>query len=322
MTALRQAMIRELELQRMAARTIQAYVASVFQLARYFRCSPDRLSIEQIRDWIHHLLVERRLADSTVNVRLQGVRFFYTQVLRRKDFDLRVPMRGPGRLPQVLSRDEVRRVIEACTSIRQRAMLMTVYGAGLRVSELVQLRVDDLHADRGLVRIRHGKGDRERHSLLSASLVQHLREYWKADRTTADRKQSPWLFPAHRPDIPLSIATAQHAWDAAQERSGVGRGHGIHTLRHCFATHLLEAGVDVVTIQRLLGHNCLSTTTRYLHLVPERLGRLQSPFDLLRMPEATPPQPGQGDAAPPTDVPAPTESSSASSASPGRNLRR
>lgn len=304
MTALRQAMIRELELQRMAAKTIEAYVSSVVQLARYFKCPPDRLGREQVRDWIHHLMVERRLSDSTVNVRIQGLRFFYTQVLRRTDFDLRIPTRSAGRLPQVLSRDEVRRVIEACTSIRQRAMLMTVYGAGLRVSELVQLRVDDLHADRGLVRIRHGKGNRERYSLLSASLVRHLREYWKADRTTADRKQSPWLFPAHRPDVPLSIATAQHGWDAAQERSGVRRGHGIHTLRHCFATHLLEAGVDVVTIQRLLGHTCLSTTTRYLHLVPERLGRLQSPFDLLRMPEATPAQPGQGDAAaPPDEVP-------------------
>ncbi|MDB5336606.1 MAG: integrase [Planctomycetaceae bacterium] len=258
MSALRQALIRELELQRMAARTIQAYVASVAQLAGYYRCSPDQLSVEQIRDWVHHLLVERRLADSTVNVRLQGVRFFYTQVLRRQDFDLRVPTRNSGRLPQVLSRDEVRRVIEACTSLRQRALLMTAYGAGLRVSELVQLRVDDLHAERGLVRIRNGKGNRERYSLLSAALVQQLREYWKADRTTRARRQSPWLFLAFRPDIPLSVTTAQHAWDAARERSGIQRGQGIHTLRHCFATHLLEAGVDVVTIQRLLGHNCLS----------------------------------------------------------------
>lgn len=285
MSRLRQAMVRELQLQRKAAPTIRSYVATVAQLAEHYRRSPDQLSLEQVRDWIHHLIVVRKLSDSTVNVRIQALRFFFQHVLRRSDFDLNIRMRGPGRLPEVLSRDEVRRVLDADTSIRQRTLLMTVYGAGLRVGELVALRTDDLHADRGLIRIRHGKGNRERYSLLSASLVQQLRNFWRADRQgTAARKASVWLFPGDDPREPIAVSTAQYAWDLAHRRSGVTPGHGIHTLRHCFATHLLEAGVDVITIQRLLGHSCLSTTSRYLHLVPERIGQLHSPFDLLRMP--------------------------------------
>lgn len=296
MSKLRQALVRELQLQRKAPRTIRSYVAAVAQLAEHYRRSPDQLSLEQVRDWIHYLIVVRKLSDSTVNVRIQGLRFFFQHVLRRSDFDLNIRMRGPGRLPEVLSREEVRRVLDSCTSIRQRTLLMTVYGAGLRVGELVSLRTDDLHADRGLIRIRHGKGDRERYSLLSASLVQQLRNFWRADRQgtserltatgnpTAARKASVWLFPGDDPRDHIAVSTAQYAWDLAHQRSGVTRGIGIHTLRHCFATHLLEAGVDVITIQRLLGHSCLSTTSRYLHLVPERIGQLRSPFDLLRMP--------------------------------------
>lgn len=199
--------MRELQLQRKAPRTIRSYVASVAQLAEHYRRSPDQLSLEQVRDWIHYLIVVRMLSDSTVNVRIPGLRFFFQHVLRPSDFDLNIRMRGPGRLPEVLSREEVHRVLDSCTSIRQRTLLMTVYGAGLRVGELVSLRTDDLHADRGLIRIRHGKGDRERYSLLSASLVQQLRNFWRADRQgtserltatgnpTAARKASVWLFP-------------------------------------------------------------------------------------------------------------------------------
>ncbi len=254
----------ELQLQK-RHRGDPSYVASVAQLAEHYRRSPDQLSLEQVRNWIHYLIVVRKLSDSTVNVRIQALRFFFQHVLRRRDFDLNIRMRGPGRLPEVLSRDEVRRVLDADTSIRQRTLLMTVYGAGLRVGELVSLRTDDLHVDRGLIRIRHGKGNRERYSLLSASLLRQLRNFWRADRQsssdrltavgnpTAARKASVWLFPADDPRQHIAVSTAQYAWDLAHQRSGVTRGHGIHTLRHCFATHLLEAGVDVITIQRLLG---------------------------------------------------------------------
>ncbi len=279
MTPLRQALIRELELQRRSPRTIQAYVASVRQLAEFYRRSPDEVSLEDIRSWIHYLIVDRKLSHSSVNVAIQGLRFFFRHVLKRDDFDLKTPTRRPGRLPQALSRMEVRRVIEAAADLRDRAMLMTAYASGLRVSELMNLRVHDLDAERKLIRVRNGKGDKERYTILSEALLLQLRDYWKNECS-----RSEWLFPGQRGQKPLHVKAAQRAWKNAKHRAGVLRGRGIHSLRHSFATHLLEAGVDIVTIQRLLGHNNLATTSRYLHLVTSRIATLQSPFDLLCLP--------------------------------------
>lgn len=276
MTPLRNVFIRELQLQRRAHKTIEAYVLAVRQLAEFYNCSPDRLSLEQIRGWMHHLIIERRLADNSVNVKIQAVRAFFKLVLKRDDFDLKVPTRRTRKLPEVLSRSEVQRILQAPRLLRHRVMLMTVYAAGLRVSELVNLKTSDLHAKRHIISVRHGKGGKDRYTLLSESLLEHLRDYWCAERPVGD-----WLFPGPSGELPLCTTTVQKAWMSAKARAGVQRGAGIHTLRHSFATHLLEAGIDLVTIQRLLGHSRLSTTARYLHLMESRLSELHSPFDLL-----------------------------------------
>jgi integrase/recombinase XerD len=288
MTPLREALIRELQLRRRSAKTIESYVTAVRQLAEYYQRAPDQLEREEVRDWIHHLLVEKRLADASVNLKIQALRFFFRHVLQRSDFDLKTPTRRSRKLPQALSRSEVKRVIEAAALPRHRVMLMTAYAAGLRVKELVSLSIHDLDAQRHLLRVPCGKGSKERYTLLSDALLEHLREHWRRERPQAE-----WLFPGLDSRRPLTTTAVQRAWMAAKTKSGVVRGKGIHTLRHSFATHLLEAGVDLVTIQRLLGHSAISTTTRYLHITESRVGRLQSPFDLLCLPPAQ--SPGNSD---------------------------
>ena len=281
MTSLRMRMIRELQLHRKSPGTIKGYVAAVAQLAMHYNRSPEKISIEEIRDFIHHLIVIRKLAYSTVNQKLAGIRFFWHQVLRREKLDLRVPAKRSGRLPEPLSRSEIAQLIDAATCPKHRALMMTCYATGLRVSELVRLHVEDIHTQRMLIRVREGKGHKDRYTLLSARLLHELRDYWRLDRP------HPWLFPNRTATGPLPTATAQKAFYAMKKRAGIQRGYGIHCLRHSFATHLLEVGVDLPTLQRLLGHTRLSTTAVYLHVTSQHLRSIRSPLDLLRMPEQT-----------------------------------
>jgi integrase/recombinase XerD len=245
MTSLRKRMIRELQLHRKSPRTIEAYVAAVAQLATHYRRSPEKISVEEIRDFLHHLIVNRKLAFSSVNQKLAGIRFFWHQVLRGEKLDLRVPAKRSGRLPEALGRSEIARLIEAATSAKHRALMMTCYAAGLRVSELVRLRVEDIHSQRMLIHVRQGKGHKDRYTLLSERLLAELRAYWQLARPRS------WLFLNRTATGPLPVATAQKAFYALKQRAGIQRGQGIHCLRHSFATHLLEAGVDLPTLQRL-----------------------------------------------------------------------
>ena len=281
MTPLRKALVRELELRRRSPRTIQTYVIAVRQLSEFYGRSPGQLELEEVRDWVHHLLVGKKLAGTSVNLKIMAVRFFFQHVLNRKDFDLNLPTQRSRKLPLALSRVEVKKIIEATALPRHKVMLMTTYAAGLRVQELVNLTANDIDSERKLLRIRAGKGDRERYTLLSDALLEHLREHWRREQL-----QGPWLFPGLNPERPITTTAVQQAWMASKKRSMVSRGKGIHTLRHSFATHLLEAGVDLATIQRLLGHSNISTTTRYLHIAESRVRKLQSPFDLLCLPPA------------------------------------
>ena len=216
-----------------------------------------------------------------MNQKLAGIRFFWKQVLRRKNFDLRVPAKRSGRLPEALSRSEIARLIGAATCRKHRALMMTCYAAGLRVSELVSLQLEDIHSERMLIHVREGKGHKDRYTLLSPRLLEELRNYWRVDRPR------PWLFPNRAGSDHLPVGTAQRAFYALKERVSITRGHGIHCLRHSFASHLLEAGVDLPTLQRLLGHNQLATTAKYLHVTSKHLGSVRSPLDLLQMPENT-----------------------------------
>ena len=279
MTPLRKRMIRELELQRKSPKTVQAYVTAVAQLAAHYGRSPEGISLEEVRDYLHWLITGRKLASSSCNQKLQGIRFFYTMVLRQP-FDLRIPMKRSGRLPEALSRQEVASLLDVVSNLKHRTLLMTAYGAGLRVSELVHLRLSDIHSDRMLILVRGGKGDKDRYTLLSPRLLEQLRRYW------VEYHPGPWLFPGGKGDGRLSTCTPQKAFYQAKSAARIKHGHGIHCLRHSFATHLLEAGVDLVTIQRLLGHSALSTTAKYLHVTRKHLGGVKSPLDLLRMPKA------------------------------------
>lgn len=291
MTPLRQKMIRELELHRKSPRTVDAYVTAVVQLAQHFGRSPDRITIEEIRDFLHYLITDRKLAFSSCNQKLAGIRFFFQHVLGRRGFDLRVPAKRSGRLPEPLSRGEITRLIEATTNRKHRVLLMTCYAAGLRVSELVHLKLQDIHSERMLIRVDQGKGRKDRYTLLSPRLLEELRDYWREYRPRG------WLFANQAGTGSLHPTSAQKIYYAAKERARIEHGHGIHSLRHSFATHLVECGVDLPTIQRLMGHTSLATTARYLHVSNQHLQSVSSPLELLRLP-----QPAEVAEPKPTDV--------------------
>lgn len=279
MSPLRQQMIRVLQLHRKSPDTIKPYVTAVSQLAQYYKRSPDQISDDEIRDFLHHLITVRKLSSSTCNQRIAAINFFYRHVLGRVDFQLKVPLKQSGRLPEPLSRSEVKRLIDAATNLKHSVLMMTAYGGGLRASELVRLKPADIHSDRLLIRIDQGKGKKDRYTLLSSRLLSELRRYYLAYRPVN------WLFTNRNNDGSLSKGTALGVFDALKKRAGITHGHGIHSLRHSFATHLMEAGVPLPTIQRLMGHTTLATTARYLHVTSKHVEGIRSPLDVLRIPE-------------------------------------
>ena len=276
MTPLRAQMIYHMQLERLAPKTQAAYVAAVAGLATFYHCPPDQLSPEQIRRYLHHLLVDRHRAWSSCNQVACGLRFFYTKTLGWEPLYLNLPPRTAlSQLPQILSVAELQRLFTSAKNPRNRVLLMTTYAAGLRVSEVVRLKLTDIESERGLIRVEQGKGRKDRSTLLSTRLLTELRAYWQLYRP------AQWLFTGLNPHAPLPIGTAQKISSHVQRTAGITHGHGIHTLRHCFATHLLEAGVDVRTIQMLLGHRSLDTTTRDLRITRQPLATIRRPFDLL-----------------------------------------
>jgi site-specific recombinase XerD len=278
MKPLRLKMIHQMQLERLAPRTQEAYVTAVADLAKFYWCSPEQLSPEQIRTYLHYLLVDRQRAWSSCNQVACGLKFFYTKTLGWEPLQLNLPPRTrPSQLPHVLSPEELQRLFTSAKNPKHRALLMTTYAAGLRVSEVVHLQVTDIESERGLIRVNQGKGRKDRYTLLSTRLLAELRAYWKLGRC------KPWLFPGQDRDTPMPIASAQRIYYHAKRAAKLQHGKGIHTLRHSFATHLLEAGVDPRTIQLLLGHRSFETTTRYLRVARTHLANIQSPFDLLRV---------------------------------------
>lgn len=276
MTLLRQEMIRQLQLQRLATNTQLAYVRAVMGLAGHYGRSPDQITAEEIRTYLHHLLVERELSWSSCNVAACGIGFFYTKVLGWNPVRLDLPPRTrPKTLPQVLSREEVRRLLAAPKNQKHRALLMTAYGGGLRVSELVSLKLTDIESGRMTIRVEQSKGRKDRRTILSEHLLRQLRAYWRIERSPM------WLFPGPKLDRPLTRASVHNIYHSAKKAAGITRGKGIHTLRHTFATHMLEDGVDSTVIQSMLGHAYISTTARYLHVSRRHLATVKSPLDTL-----------------------------------------
>lgn len=259
-----------------AERTREAYLAQVRGLAKYYHRSPDRLSEEEVQGYVVYLLKERHLAWSSCNQAVSAFRFFYHHTLKRKAAEFVMPMaRQPQRLPEVPTREEIARIIDGTANIRERVMLELAYGSGLRVSEIASLRVRDIDSGQNCIWVRGGKGGKDRSTLLSEQLLEELRHYWYSFRPRE------WLFPRRGGRAPVDPSTIQKMWRQAKRRAGVTKRCGIHSLRHAFATHLLEAGTDVVTVQRLLGHGSIRTTMRYLHLARGHLLASASPLDLL-----------------------------------------
>ena len=276
MTPLRQRMIDDMKLRNLASRTIEVYVARVASFARYFGRSPADLGRDEVRAYLIHLVHDQHVGWSTFNQTVAGLRFLYEVTLGREGVLVHIACpKQPKKLPVVLSLDEVARLFAAVVGLKHRAILMTAYAAGLRISEVVALRVDDIDSQRMVLRIRQAKGRRDRYVMLSPRLLALLRAYWKAARPTE------WLFPGDIPGRPLTVGTVHRVCVQAARDAGLGKHVTVHTLRHSFATHLLEAGTDIRTIQVLLGHRNLKTTAVYTHVSPVAVEATRSPLDRL-----------------------------------------
>jgi integrase/recombinase XerD len=280
MSKLRQQLIQELVLRGCSPRTQEAYVSAVYHLAKYYRRSPDQISDQEVRAYLLYLAQTKKLAASSRNQATSALRFFYATVLGRPvDQVVRVlpRVRQVVKRPRVFAITELERLFTiGCPHPRHRAFLMTVYGAGLRLNEACHLKPEHIDSQRQQIRVVQGKGNKDRYTLLSARLLEELRSYWKWCRP------KEWLFPSSAdPAKPMVDITAQRIFNRAVERARLPDKGGIHSLRHSFATHLLEAGVEITAVQRLLGHSSLSTTTTYLHVRQERLSQIGGPLELL-----------------------------------------
>jgi integrase/recombinase XerD len=275
MTPLRKRMIDEMELRNFSPKTIQVYVENVARFARYFNKSPDKLGPEDVRTYLLYLVQERKNAWGTYKQALAALRYFYRWVIKGPEIveDIRCP-RPERRLPVVLSFEEVRRFFAAIPSFRYRMILMTAYSAGLRISEVVNLQISDIDSQRMVIRIRQAKRNKDRYTILSPVLLQMLRHWWVAARPTS------YLYPG-RSGHPVRVTSIQEACKEAQERAGIDKRVTPHTLRHSFATHLLEAGTDLRVIQELLGHASPRTTAIYTHVSAKLIAQTKSPLDLL-----------------------------------------
>jgi site-specific recombinase XerD len=279
MGILRTRMEHDLVVRGRSEHTRRAYLRVVADLARYHHRSPDQLTDDDVQQYIRYLIEERRFAWASCRQTVGALRFFYEVTLGRTRTAFSIPLpKGAKRLPQILSREEVARVLDGTENLKHRVLLMTTYAAGLRVSEAVRVRVTDIDSQRMLIRVEQGKGMKDRYTLLSPRLLVELRRYYRIYRP------AEWLFTDHRRHTPMDPRSASRIYQVAKKRAGIQKAGGIHTLRHSFATHLLESGIDVVSIQRLLGHARVETTAHYLHVTPQRVGPQASPLDLLRLP--------------------------------------
>jgi integrase/recombinase XerD len=284
MTALRQRYIRDLAIRGKAERTQGLYTSYVAEMARFYGKSPDLLNYDQVADWLFHLLRERKLSKSAVNVAVCAVRFLYCVTLGRdvNELHAKVPRVKPEtKRAHAYSVKEVEAILKASQRWRDRAFLMTVYSAGLRVTEACTLRARG-GIDRACMQLRvNGKGSKERVLPLSGRLLAVLDQYWLQERRGRPGHDAPWLFIGEKPGKPLDRHTGQNIYYRAVEKSGVPRKGGIHILRHSFATHLIESGVEITLVQRLLGHSSLMTTARYLHVTAQRLSEVRCALDLI-----------------------------------------
>jgi len=287
-THLRKMMLEELQRRNYAETTISSYIRIVEDFSRCFQRPPDRLGPKHIREYQAELFTKRKFAASTVTVYLAALRFFYSKTLKKGWSAAETPYpKRAFHLPSILSREEVARLIDAALTPYHRTLLMTLYATGVRRAELTHLKISDIDSKRMVIHIQGGKGRKDRDVMLSPKLLEVLREHWRGLR----QKPSAWLFPGNRWHTGDTPITTKVVWDAckkAAQQAGLQKDVHPHTLRHCFATHLLEAGADLRTIQMLLGHRDLEETTIYLHLSERHLSATASPLDSLELKDRPP----------------------------------
>ena len=279
---LRRRMIEDMTVRNLSPATQRSYLHAVAKFSRYFSRSPDRLDIEDVRAF-QVFLVSQKISWPALNQTVCALRFFYGVTLNRPEIPERIAdAREPRKLPVILSADEVVRFLEAVPSLKTRTALTTAYAAGLRASEAVSLKVADIDSSRMLIQVRHGKGAKDRTVMLSPQLLAILRTYWRLARPRE------WLFPGRDESKPIDVQVLHAACRSATKAAGLAKRVTVHTLRHSFATHLLESGVDIRIIQVLLGHNSLSTTARYTQVATTTIAKTRSPIDRLAL-EVVPP---------------------------------
>jgi site-specific recombinase XerD len=282
LSPLRRRMIEDMTIRNLSPATQRSYISAVSKFSRHFRRSPDRLGLDEVRDFQVHL-VAKGVSWGSLNQIVCALRFFYGVTLGETTIPERIPYaRTPRKLPVVLSTDEVVRFLEAVSGLKSRAALTTAYAAGLRASEVAGLLIEDIDSDRGVIRVRHGKGAKDRDVMLSARLLGILRTYWRLARPRR------FLFPGRDEDRSINPTVLHAACRSAAKAAGLSKRVTLHTLRHSFATHLLENGADIRIIQALLGHANLSSTARYTHVASHTIRATPSPFDRLSV-EVMPP---------------------------------
>lgn len=266
----------DLELKGYSSQTFKCYISHVKRFSDFHNKSPELLGDAEIREYLHYCITKRKLSECTVNTSYSALKFFYETTLER-DWNLKKVFRRkvPRKLPVVLSKEEVKAILDSVDNLKHKAVLVTIYAAGLRVSEIVKLRIDDIDSKNMQIFIREGKGKQARYAMLSKSNLEILRDYWKR------YKPKYFLFEGQGQNSHIAVRSVQKIFQKAKNKCGIKKKASVHTLRHSFATHLLEAGTDICYIQRLLGHSNISTTMVYLHIRRMDLISIESPLESL-----------------------------------------
>jgi len=281
-TPLRQRMIDDMRMRKLEHKTQEAYIRAVRKLAAFLKRSPDSASVEDLRRFQLHM-VDGGISPITLNATITGLKFFFEVTLSRRELMAKMqPVRVPHTLPVVLSREEVGRLIAAAPSLKSQTALSVAYGAGLRASEVIALKVGDIDSKRMMLRVEQGKGRKDRYAMLSPLLLERLRAWWRVAHAQGKILPSGWLFPGMNPMDPLTTRQLNRAIHAAAEAAHIDKRVSMHTLRHSFATHLLEQKVDIRVIQVLLGHKKLETTALYAQVATEILREVISPLEKLQ----------------------------------------
>lgn len=275
MGELQDRMKMDMELKNLSPKTIQCYLGCMRSFTKYYGKSPLELGDEDIRNYLHYLLKQKMASQSTVSQTYSALKFFYQKTIGRDWNEGRIPRsKTPRKLPTILAKEEIRAIFSSTENLKHLALLMTIYSGGLRLSEATHLRPGDIDSNRMLIKVR-GKGNKERYTLLGKKALDILRIYFRQCRPTV------WLFAGKKPGVHVCNSTVQKAFKVSLYKSGVKKEASVHTLRHSFATHLLEGGADIFYIQRLMGHSTSKTTAVYLHVTRKDLTNIKSPIDLL-----------------------------------------